>query len=91
MDEEINSGQTNEQQGSQGREQEGRVRGGCGRGQSERQGMAPRTIISNENAIDWFSTFDPHQDAKVGIVVAMETDDIDRHLGFFFWWQMCCL
>ena len=34
-------------------------------------------LLSNDNAIDWFSTFDPHQDVKVRMVVAMETDDID--------------
>ena len=77
MDEQINSGQTNERQGSQGREGGGRVRGGCGRGRSERQGNASNLIISNDNVTGRFSTFDPHQDVKVGIVVAMETDDID--------------
>ena len=72
VDEQINSGKTNERQGSQGRELGG---------QSERQGYAPNLIISNDNAIDRFSTFNPHQDVKVGIVVAMKIDGIDRHLG----------
>ena len=44
--------QTNERQGSQGREQGKRVRGGRGRGQSEHQGNAPNLIISNDIAID---------------------------------------
>ena len=91
VDEQINSGQTNERQGSQGREQGGRVRGGRGRGRSERQSNAPNLIISNDYAIDRFSTFDPHQDVKVGMVVAMKTDDIDRHLGIPFLWQRCFL
>ena len=47
VDEQINSGQTNERQGSQGRELGG---------QSERQAYAPNLIISNDNAIDRFST-----------------------------------
>ena len=91
MNEQINNRQTNERQVSQGREQGGRVRGGRGRGRSERQGNAPNLVISNDNAIDWFSTFDPHRDVKVGMVVAMETDDIDRHLGIPFLWQRCFL
>ena len=84
VDEQINGGQTNERQGNQGREQGGRVRGGRGRGRSERQGNTSNLIISNDDAIDRFSTFDPHQDVKVGMVIAMETDDIDRHLGIHF-------
>jgi hypothetical protein len=84
MDERINNRQTNERQGSQGREQGGRVRRGRGRGRSECQSIAPNLVISNDNAIDRFSTFDPHQDVMVGMVVAMETDDIDRHFGIPF-------
>ena len=82
MDEQINSGQTNERQGSQGLEQGGRVRGGRGRGRSERQGNAPNLIISNDKIqLTCFFTVDPYQDVKVEMVVTMKTDDIDRHLA----------
>ena len=91
MDEQIKSGQRNERQGSQGRGQGGRVRGGRGRRRSERQNNAPNLIISNDYAINRFSIFDPHQDVKLGIVVAMKPNDIDRHLGNLFLWQRCFL
>ena len=38
----------------------------------------------NDYAIDRFSTFDQHQDVKVGMVVAMKTDGIDQHLRIPF-------
>ena len=66
MDEQINSGQTNELQGSQGREQGGRVRGGRGGGRSERQSNAPDLMISNDYSIDRFFTFDLASRCKGG-------------------------
>ena len=41
-------------------------------------------ILSNDIAIGWFSKFDLHQDVKVRMIVAMETNDIDRHLVILF-------
>lgn len=77
--------QINEHQGSQGHEREEWVIGGCGRGLSECQGNAFNLIISNDIAIDRFSTFDPHQYVKVKMIIATKTDDIDWLLGENVW------
>ena len=54
-------------------------------GEDELNAKAMHNLIrSNDNAIDWYSTFDRHQDVKVSMVVAMKTNDIDQHLGFPF-------
>lgn len=74
-----------QESGEQGRGEQGRGERGRGQGRRRgRRGSTSSTDIPNAIVVDHFPSFDPHQDVKMGMFVAMETEDADREKGIPF-------
>ena len=72
-----------QENGRQGRRGQGRGGTARGRGQGQ-ESSTNSTNIPNAIIGEQFPSFDPHQDVKMGMFVAMETEDVDQEKGILF-------